>query len=396
MNTTKIPQSKSLYPHQKEAVEHLRTGSILCGGVGSGKSLTALEYFYRKIPPWTKLFIITTARKRDTKDWEKEAECYPFFKPPNVDSWNNIKKYIDISGAFFIFDEQRVIGNGVWVRSFLKIVKNNDWVLLTATPGDSWLDYIPAFIANGFYKNRSHFIARHVIFKRFVKFPVVDRYVDEGILERLKEEILVKMDYKNPAELIYKNVVVDYDKEKIDRVFRDRWDIDRNKPLQNVSAMLFAARKIVNSDSSRFGALLAVLEIHKKVLVFYNFNYELDILKKESSRYSELTVSEWNGHKHEPIPDSEFWMYFVQYTAGNEGWNCTKTNAVLFYSLNYSYRVMLQSAGRIDRLNTPFSKLYCYRLFSHSFIDVAILDALAQKKNFNEKEFERICSNESV
>jgi len=385
-----ITENKTLYLHQKEAVTRLRTGSILCGGVGSGKSLTALEYFYTKTPPWLKLYIITTARKRDTRDWEKEAEQYPFFDPPIVDSWNNIKKYIDVSGAFFIFDEQRVIGNGVWVRSFLKIVKNNDWILLTATPGDTWLDYIPVFIANGFYKNRTHFIARHVIFKRFMKFPVVDRYVDEAYLKKLKKQILVEMEYKKPAELIHKDLVVEYDTEKIRKVSRDRWDIYRDKPLQNISALLFAARKVVNSDPSRFGALLAVLETHKKVVVFYNFDYELEILKREIARYPEVEIAEWNGHKHEPLPSFDSWLYLVQYTAGNEGWNCTETNAVVFYSLNYSYRVMFQSAGRIDRLNTPFTKLYYYRLISNSFIDQAILEALSKKKKFNEKEFERM------
>ena len=384
----KTTEPIKLYSHQKKAVKRLRAGSILCGGVGSGKSLTAIEYYYRNAPPWLRLYVVTTARKRDTKDWEKEYAHYTFLNTPVVDSWNNIKKYVDVEHAFFIFDEQRVIGAGAWVKSFLKITKKNDWVLLSATPGDTWMDYIPVFIANGFYKNRTQFIRRHVIFNRFVKFPIVDRYLEEDRLEKIKQYVTVQMSYTKPTESVFKDLPVKFDKKQLDIVMKKRWNPFTREPIVNAAALAFAARKVVNSHASRIGTLQALLEVHRKIVVFYNYNYELDILR-ELERYEGIGVAEWNGHKHEEIPEGETWVYLVQYTAGNEGWNCIETNTIVFYSLNYSYRIMTQAAGRIDRLNTPFAKLFYYRLVSDSIIDHGVLRSLSAKKNFNEKSFAR-------
>lgn len=134
---------------------------------------------------------------------------------------------------------------------------------------------------------------------------------------------------------------------------------------------------------------MEIVEKHPRVIIFYNFDYELDILKGlfhgfESENFA---VAEWNGHAHQPIPDTDSWVYFVQYTAGCEGWNCIRTDTIVFYSQNYSYKVMEQASGRIDRLNTPFTDLYYYHLKSGSGIDLAISKALKEKKNFNEGRF---------
>jgi hypothetical protein len=398
----------SLFKHQELAIEKLKTGSILCGGVGSGKSLTAIMYYFKKecggeidelkgLLPMANpkdLYIITTAAKRDTFDWEHECSKFDLSKDKSsnlnnvhyvVDSWNNIKKYVDVKNSFFIFDEQRVVGSGSWVTSFLKIVKQNNWILLSATPGDTWMDYIPVFIANGFYKNRTEFIRRHVIFNRFIKFPKVDRYVDEDRLNKIKAFLLVNMPYQKPSINIVKNIEVTYDKDKLKTVL-DRWNPYTNSPIKNVSEFCYTLRRVVNSDSSRLFAIRKLISEHGKLIVFYNFNYELEILR--NLYYDpDLGVSEHNGHKHEDIPKTQNWVYIVQYLSGAEGWNCIETNAIAFYSLNYSYRIMTQAAGRIDRLNTPFTKLYYYNLKSNSVIDNAISLALQNKKNFNESDF---------
>lgn len=393
----------NLYDYQLKAMNMLETGSILCGGVGSGKSRVALAYYflkvglgnlcingkgkYTKMTNPVKLYIITTARKRDTLEWQKEF--VPFLLNENdicIDSWNNIKKYIDVKNSFFIFDEQRVIGSGTWVKSFLKIVKNNRWILLTATPGDTWLDYIPVFIANGFYKNRTEFLRNHVVFNSFTRYPKVERYVEEQKLIRLKNDILVNMDYKRATQSHHKHIIVSYDKEKFKTALHDRWDMYKNKPVQDAGQLCYLLRKIVNSDISRVDKLKKIIARHNKIIIFYNFNYELDILK-QVGKDLKIRTAEWNGHKHELIPCTKKWIYLVQYAAGAEGWNCIETNIMIFYSQNYSYKAMIQAAGRIDRLNTPYDHLYYYHLYSDSLIDKAILKALKNKKNFNETRF---------
>lgn len=400
-----------LYPHQREALDRIKTGSILCGGTGSGKSITAIAYYYiqhggnidskskysRMVNP-RDLYIITTARKRDTLEWEQELSRFLLSSDPEtnaydnkvvVDSWNNIGKYVDVKGAFFIFDEQRVVGSGAWVKSFLKITKVNDWILLSATPGDTWSDYIPVFIANEFYRNKTEFIAEHIVYNRFMKYPKVDRYLNTGRLVRLRNNILVDMDFHRETVSHNEDVFIDYDPVRYKDIYRNRWNYDKSAPIETASEMCYQLRKTVNSDPSRIVRILEIFEKHPKVIIFYNFDYELEILK--NTWYGDgVEVAEWNGHKHQEIPQSEKWVYLVNYTAGAEGWNCIKTDTVIFYSQNYSYKVLVQASGRIDRLNTPYTDLYYYHLRSRSPIDIAIMRALKQKKTFNESRFAKM------
>lgn len=400
-----------LYAHQIAAIRKMKNGCILCGGVGSGKSRTALAYYYLQqggdpaclsgdhyIPMADSpkdLYIITTARKRDTCEWE--GELSPFLLSPNpkasayqnkvvIDSWNNVKKHSEVQGAFFVFDEQRVVGSGAWVKAFLKIAKANDWILLSATPGDTWMDYIPVFVANGFYKNRSEFIREHVVYSHFTKFPKVDRFLNTGRLIRLRNSILVPMVFRREATSHHRDVFVSYNLESYKDICRTRWNPWENKPIENASEFCYALRKVVNSDEVRQAALLQILEKSPRAIIFYNFDYELNLLKE--LHYGEgVEIAEWNGHKHQPIPESLKWVYLVQYNAGAEGWNCIKTDTIIFYSQNYSYKVMVQSSGRIDRINTPYTDLYYYHLKSRSGIDLAISKALKEKKKFNETGF---------
>lgn len=375
-----------LYDYQQDAVDRLKNGSILCGGVGSGKSRTSLAYYY-KVARTKDLYIITTARKRDTKEWEDEVKPFDLKRKVTIDSWNNIGKYKDIVDAFFIFDEQRVVGYGAWVKSFLKITRMNEWILLSATPGDTWQDYIPVFIANGFYRNKTEFAREHIIYSRFSKYPKIDRYVNEGKLLRLRRQILVTMDFKRKTVSHHEDVYVSYDISLYKDVTRSRWDPYKNEPIPDASGLCYVWRKIVNTSEARQLALLEIFEKHPKLIVFYNFNYELDILKEMFGAYAGVQVAEWNGHKHESIPTGSSWVYLVQYTAGAEGWNCITTDTIVFYSQNYSYKIRQQAAGRIDRLNTPYTDLYYYHLKSRSGIDLAISKALKEKKKFNESKY---------
>ena len=401
----------SLYDYQVEALGRMHNGCILCGGMGSGKSRTALAYFYinhggkvntdeyvymtdKKIP---NLYIITTARKRDTCEWEEELLPFllstdrasnPYHNRVIIDSWNNIKKHDMALNSFFIFDEQRVVGKGEWVKSFLKITENNQWILLSATPGDTWQDYIPVFIANGFYKNRSEFNREHIIFSSWVRYPKVDRYVNVRKLIRLRERVLVDMDFHRSTISHHYYIPVEYDKTTYKAIMERRWDIYSNEPIKNAAEMCRLLRKLVNLDPSRFESVMEIVELHPRSIIFYNYDYELyalmELLSAEGVEYTQ-----WNGHKHQPLPEGDRWAYLVQYNAGAEGWNCVKTDTIIFFSQNYSYKIMTQASGRIDRLNTPYKELYYYHLKSNSGIDNAIYRTLKSKKNFNETRFFR-------
>jgi len=393
---------KKLYEHQKAALEQLHNGAILVGAVGSGKSLTALAYIhtvvgkgkspkvndrgYSHMKVDLRVYVITTARKRDSGDWMEEAG--EFLMPlAAVDSWNNIDKYENVKDAFFIFDEQRLIGNGAWVKSFYKIAANNQWLVLTGTPGDNWMDYIPIMVANGYYKNRTEFIRRHVVYNRFSRYPKVERYVDTQRLIDIRNRIVVNMHFVRNTTRHDFDVICEFDEEKQHKLMIERWNIFEEKPVRDVSELCRLMRQLVNSDPSRLVKLKEVLDEHPKLIIFYNFNFELSILE-QFAKDNDIPYSQWNGHKHEAIQSAEStWLYLCQYIAASEAWNCIETDTIVFFSLNYSYRIMEQAAGRIDRLSTPFEHLYYYRFTSYAIIDMAILKAIKKKRLFNEYRY---------
>lgn len=398
-----------LYDFQMAAVKKARNGCIFNGGVGSGKSRTGLFYYFKEQGGWIEesnytpmknprdLYIITTAMKRDKKEWDGELSWFRLSTNPElnyydnkvvVDSWNNIKKYVDVSGAQFIFDEDHLTGSGAWVKSFLKIAKRNNWIILSATPADTWIEYWAVFVANGFYKNKTEFQREHVIYSRYTKYPQIDRYINTQRLERLRDRILIDMTFQRHTKPHHEDVYCNYDIQFYKDVFKKRWDPYKDEPIQQASSLCYILRRIVNSDESRQATLLELLEDHPKAIIFYNFDYERDILLNLG--YAEGTeIAEWSGHAHQPIPTSKRWVYLTQYTAGCEGWNTITTDTVIFYSQNYSYKVMTQAAGRVDRLNTKFIDLYYYHLKSRSGIDLAISKALKEKKAFNENRWVR-------
>ena len=404
--------SLEIATYQRDAVNQMKNGCILCGTVGSGKSRTALLYFYEKVckgqipiagDPSTEyvamkeprdLYIITTAKKRDSLEWEEEM--IPFLLGDQikvtVDSWNNIKKYTEPVEGFFIFDEQRVVGSGAWVKSFLNITRKNKWILLTATPGDKWEDYIAVFVANGFFKNKTEFYRNHCIFAPYLNYRKIDRYVGTGTLIRYRNDILIRMNPKRNTVRHPIAALVDYDREKYRTVWRDRWNIYENEPIAEYGKLGYILRKVVNDDPSRINKVAEILSTTDRAIIFYNFNYELDKLKQLAKDLN-IECSEWNGNRHEEIPEGERWVYLVQYNAGAEGWNCITTDTIIFFSQNYSYRMTEQACGRIDRVNTPYTDLYYYYIRSQSPIDTAIHRALNDKHNFNEKAF--LDSNDS-
>lgn len=385
-----------LYPHQEKAVKNMKNGCVLVGDVGSGKSITSVAYYKQNHFP-KDVYVITTPKKRDSLEWEEEFANIAITRDAaksykgvtlTIDSWNNIHKYMGVTGAFFIFDEQRLVGNGTWVKSFLKIVKGNHWILLSGTPGDTYMEYVPLFLAHGFFKNRSEFIRNHVVYSRYSKFPKVERYVDTAVLDKMRRYILVEMPFVRHTTRHQKHILVDYDKDLFNRAWVDRWHVFEERPIRDIAELFIVIRKIANTHDSRIEKVLEIAKDHPRLIIFYNFNYELEKLRTLGEKL-DIPIAEWNGHKHEKIPDTDRWVYLVQYTAGAEGWNCVSTDTVIFYSLNYSYKIFEQAQGRIDRLNTKYTDLYYYIFRSGALIDKAIWKALSVKKDFNKKNLRK-------
>lgn len=378
-----------LRKEQETALKNLSNGKVLYGGVGSGKSLTALAYYIQNEAPKS-IYVITTAQKRNKLEWEGEAahfgigrlESVPGLGRINVDSWHSIQNYTEVEDAFFIFDEQKLIGSGAWVKAFYKIAAKNNWILLSATPGDNWLEYAPIFIANGLYKNLTEFKRNHVVYAPYKRYPIVVGYLGLDTLEKYRNMLLVELPYLKDNVRHTEFIDVSYDKELMDLALRKRWHVYEDRPIVDVAELFRVMREINNTDPSRLETIKRILQYHPKLVVFYRNNFELEILRTLGENY---TIAEMNGHKKDPLPDTDSWVYLVQYTSGAEGWNCTQTNAMVFYSLIGSYRTFEQAQGRIDRMNSPVKDLYYYVLVADSKIDRSLRDHLERKELFNER-----------
>lgn len=400
-----------LFPYQEDALKRMHNGCILCGGTGTGKSITSLAYIYTKElhgsiklngkgewkPPKVNkdIYIITVASKRDKGEWEDELCRFGLSTDISrsvngikvtIDSWNRIQHYKKVYGAVFIFDEDKVTGSGKWAKTFLYISRRNRWIILSATPGDKMIEYLYVFLANGFYKNKQEFIAKHVIRKPYVPYFDIQDYIRKPVLEKHRREVLVIMKRDTDISIVNHNIVCDYDRKKYKDVWARRWDIYEQKPIEETGKLLSLIRRVVNEDPDRVLKLKSVLAHQAKVIIFYNYNFELEILRKVCSELH-FTIGEHNGQKHTEVPNTKKWVYICQYNSAGEGWNCVTTNQMIFYSLSYSYKAMKQAAGRINRINTSFKELHYYILQSKAPIDVAILRALSQKRDFNERAF---------
>lgn len=375
-----------LYDHQIKALAKLKSGSVLCGGVGSGKTLTGLSFYLENYKE-RELYVITTAKKRNSGEWEEEAALLGITNLV-VDSWNNIKNYAKVYGAFFIFDEQRVVGSGTWAKTFIKMAPRNKWIMLSATPGDNWMDYLPLFMANGFYRTKQSFIDMHVEYDPYVKFPRIKRYHNEGILVRHRQSILVMMPVKRHTLRHRTYRETDYDEELYKMAMKERWDPFDNKPIKNASKLLQVLRRITGTSDSRIHEAAWQIIHAKRLIIFYNYEYEREILV-DLCEFLGVYAAEYTGNRHDPLPTTKEWIYIVQYTAGAEGWNCTTTDSILFYSPNYSYKITEQAEGRIDRINTKYVDLNYTILTSKAPIDQAVIRANIKKQKFNEKAWVR-------
>ena len=377
--------SLQLRAEQAQAIKKLKTGSILIGDVGTGKTVTSLSYFSRKAPE-RPIMVLTTAKKRNSGEWFEDAMKLSLRTDMEVDSWNNISKYVNHKGYSFIFDEQRVVGHGKWTKDFLKIAANNDWILLTATPADTYMDLIPVLIANGFYKNRTEFCEKHVRWSPYTRYPKVAGFYSTDILDYYRSQLYVPMPVVKKAVREDHFIDVDFSEEEQTRIKVDRWNPYLDEPVKDAGEMIRLLRQSSNTNWSRYSAVKSICKTTPKVIIFYNLNYELDILRGLAEDL-DVPVAEYNGHVHQNIPQADRWVYLVQTQAGAEGWNCIETDTVVFYSLPYSYRAFEQAKGRIDRLNTPYKVLHYYILRSASFIDQSIWRSVRRKKNFQALRF---------
>lgn len=373
--------------YQKRAINQMHNGCILCGGVGAGKSLTSLGYIDKVYPSGT-VYIITPARKRNTGEWFDDIRKNDMDETRFVvDSWNNLSKYKDVKDAFFLFDEQKVSGKGTWAKSLIRIAKSNQWILLSATPGDTYDDYATVLIANGFVRNRTTWYDEYCVTKSQPFFHIVD-HKNKDVIDMMIRRIFIKMDYQSDKKRIERVIPIQARSAGEEKeILMTHKAPGAQMPFTTFAAAIAYVRMNCYDKSKKTEALRKIIEKHKKIIVFYNFLSEkLEI--ERAAIDANVTINFYNGQRHDPIPDTDEWVYGVQYNSGAEAWNCITTNAMVFYSPNYSYKTMEQAHGRIDRVNSPYECLYYYMLLNELNIDNKVMNALSSKKDFNEKMLE--------
>ena len=404
-----------LKPFQENCLERLSTGKVLAADTGAGKSIMSLAWYLSKecasdehslksgAKAWTlyhgspDLYIITTPKKRDSEEWESDLSKFNLVKGRNskemgevnifIDSWNNIKKYTEIKNSVFIFDEQRAVGSGTWAKSFVKIAKQNHWIMLSATPGDTWSDWCPLMIAKGYYPNRTAFFNKHAVYNPYVKYREIIRWDNTDELEYYRSKMLVTCRMEKKTTRHFEEVIADCsNKYEVKRAYKERTNPKTGEPFKSASELCAYTRNIINTDPTRSAVGLKIIQMYDRIIIFYTLTDELEGIKWACNKAGRKMYF-YNGEIHDQVPTGNNWAYIVQYTAGSEAWNCTTCNAMLFWDLTYSYKQFKQATGRIDRLNTPYSDLYYYAIRSYMPLDLAIRRALREKKDFNSRGF---------
>lgn len=153
----------------------------------------------------------------------------------------------------------------------------------------------------------------------------------------------------------------------------------------NVLVELTASRQLCNSKDKQQAFIDLINSINDRVVVFYNFDSELDTLK---TLVKDRPIAEVNGHTNteQIYHDNDNCVLFVQYQAGARGLNLQDGNKIIYYSLTLSSDLFEQSKKRIHRIGTKYPCFY-WILQTKDSVEESIYKSLNRQEDYNEELF---------
>lgn len=395
-----------LYKLQEKILNKSKENYLFHLGTGTGKTIIALHHYIKYSYPLD-LIIIAPAVKVKEGGWDREIkfvfnELGLEMPKYEVVSYSKLKKYVAKKGHY-IFDECHYIKNSTSLRGKIskELVKKyaTCFSLLSATPASKWEEWCNYFILWGICKNKTEFYKRYVVMGRqrygSIEFNTVVGYQNTELLkEHIKRRTSKKYTVNDMVEMpdlieqyIEFKCSSEYKKIKNDRIMESNGSIIK---LDTISKLYSTLRQQANiTDKLEYLEYIINSNEEDNVLIFYNFNYEKDMiinyLKSKKIKVDYII----NGvTKNYPIKENfeliNNTVTLVQIQAGGTGIELTYINKVVYFSPTYSYQDYIQSIGRAYR-NGQENKVLVYKFKVLNSIETDIWECLERKEDFNER-----------
>ena len=299
-----------------------------------------------------------------------------------------------------MLDESSMIKNETAKRTkFILSLKPSHTILLSGTPTDGKYEFLYSQLRLLGWK-----ITKTAYYNRYIKtelrsyggptFRVVTGYKNVSELKaKLKEygavfakaEEVIKLPEKKFIKE-YSTVSSDYKKFMKDRIIKiDDKELTGDSTL---SKRLYARMLCSAYSKDKISRLIDLVNsTSDRVIIFYNFNTELEALKKA---VSDRPISIVNGQVKDlkAYENNDNSVTLIQYQAGAMGLNFQKANRIIYFSLPERSELFEQSKARICRIGQE-KQCYYHIMMCRKSVEEKIYECLLMRKDYTDELFRK-------
>lgn len=299
-----------------------------------------------------------------------------------------------------MLDESSMIKNETAKRTkFILSLKPSHTILLSGTPTDGKYEFLYSQLRLLGWK-----ITKTAYYNRYIKtelrsyggptFRVVTGYKNVSELKaKLKEygavfakaEEVIKLPEKKFIKE-YSTVSSDYKKFMKDRVIKiDDKELTGDSTL---SKRLYARMLCSAYSKDKISRLIDLVNsTSDRVIIFYNFNTELEALRKV---LFDRPISIVNGQIKDlkAYENNDNSVTLIQYQAGAMGLNLQKANRIIYFSLPERSELFEQSKARICRIGQE-KQCYYHIMMCHKSVEEKIYECLLMRKDYTDELFRK-------
>ena len=299
-----------------------------------------------------------------------------------------------------MLDESSMIKNETAKRTkFILSLKPSHTILLSGTPTDGKYEFLYSQLRLLGWK-----ITKTAYYNRYIKtelrsyggpmFRVVTGYKNVSELKaKLKEygavfakaEEVIKLPEKKFIKE-YSTVSSDYKKFMKDRVIKiDDKELTGDSTL---SKRLYARMLCSAYSKDKISRLIDLVNsTSDRVIIFYNFNTELEALRKV---LFDRPISIVNGQVKDlkEYENNDNSVTLIQYQAGAMGLNLQKANRIIYFSLPERSELFEQSKARICRIGQE-KQCYYHIMMCHKSVEEKIYECLLMRKDYTDELFRK-------
>ena len=299
-----------------------------------------------------------------------------------------------------MLDESSMIKNETAKRTkFILSLKPSHTILLSGTPTDGKYEFLYSQLRLLGWK-----ITKTAYYNRYIKtelrsyggpmFRVVTGYKNVSELKaKLKEygavfakaEEVIKLPEKTFIKE-YSTVSSDYKKFMKDRIIKiDDKELTGDSTL---SKRLYARMLCSAYSKDKISRLIDLVNsTSDRVIIFYNFNTELEALRKV---LFDRTISIVNGQVKDlkAYENNDNSVTLIQYQAGAMGLNLQMANRIIYFSLPERSELFEQSKARICRIGQE-KQCYYHIMMCHKSVEEKIYECLLMRKDYTDELFRK-------